>query len=322
MIIRRKFEMRKKIDAVLQNKNVPLQDLRMKGSKDEYTEIDMSVFEQKIISIRNVADSFIDTLVEPYRSDRHYLLHVLMIVRNHPRYKDFYDIIRKHFQTFTNPIPRTVGAWLAGCMVSTSYNGVGDSPVPACSILCAGAVPRPVEEGRSKCDNTSIFAYTENGSFRFFIVPGTNLTNAMIHVKYDTYDEFPGFSLAEKEALANDGVVNVMLVSYNDNYKEYYDLLGTPTTLDQIKTRPGPIISNIPPSNNTQQTARQHPNHDVNNNFDNNPENNWWWVLLVILIILIPLIVLYIVLRSKNKEEPKPASKPRYRRTSASSSSR
>ena len=153
-------------------------------------------------------------------------------------YEHLYEKVKKYFGNIRTVKPGTVGAYFAGCMV-TSKNS--DEMSPGCSISCAGSMPLPKDEdGWSFCDKAVIMAEKGSVGYDFSVVKPAHseeeMEPAYLFVDSKSLHDFSGFSKEEKDQIRAYGCKSVKLVGYGTDMT-YSDLYKEPKKIHEIKHR-------------------------------------------------------------------------------------
>lgn len=147
-------------------------------------------------------------------------------------YSSLYEDIRTKFianepgRTIT---PGTVGAYFGGCLVNS--NG--------CSAVCAGSAPLP--QNHQFCDSHVFFADFNNGfTFRRVYTAPDVVERTIIYVKANNMDEFQGFTQAEKAALEEYSVREVLIMNQHSSNETPRVIGGNDyVPLAEVKARAG-----------------------------------------------------------------------------------
>ncbi len=89
--------------------------------------------------------------------------------------KLFYKRVKKEYGQLKSVYPGTVGAYMAGCMVSNSFSDT----IPGCAISCAQSIPRPKDDKSFRhCKNPVIRGNYDGYKYHFTIYrKGNNVEN-------------------------------------------------------------------------------------------------------------------------------------------------
>lgn len=129
-------------------------------------------------------------------------------------YDRFHKIVTETFADHKTLVPGTVGAYFAGCLVSSNVNPKG------CSQFCAGAMPlsRETAGENSFCEYPIFLASSSSGRMMITQMNQVDdMTKAIVYVNAKTVEQFEGFSTNEIQAFQAQGIETVKLLSNDLN---------------------------------------------------------------------------------------------------------
>ena len=191
-------------------------DLIINGKKP-----DIEKFDKLCWKFRRIPDVKVKSLKGCDRKDFNLVVSYIHLLASTTDYYYFYDRVTKYFADLKDIVPGTVGSYFAGCLIKTSLDDQGCSPV------CAGSIQKPKdEEGWSFCDKTVIFAeYKKHRGYNFTLLKesdtsdnqenrGTESNNDLdlSYVFVEGSEDFTGFSEKEKKQLNRMGVSKVQVI--------------------------------------------------------------------------------------------------------------
>jgi hypothetical protein len=221
----------------------------------------------------------IDDLNPKARSNFDRLVYYSQALYDTDDYETFFSWVQEEYGHLKAVYPGTVGAYMAGCMVSTSM----EDEYAGCAISCAASIPRPRNDKRSHhCKNTVIKAEYDGDRYHFTIFKEADNPEhhkkAYLYINSSDKENYPGFSVAEKRLLSEIklGSVNleqVRLYGYNSDGREYVALSSELLTIDKLKSR-----------------SRHHSHHDHSPRHQEKQQSSstiWWWVILIVIIFIV-----------------------------------
>ena len=217
-----------------------------------------------------------------------------------PDYPTFYNWIIEKYSDQENVDPATVGGYLIGCHVKTSFY----HSAPGCAISCAGSVPRPKHDHTFQhCKNTVLRAIFDGNVYTFSVhkkaANPEDHANAYLYIKVDESGNYSGFSEAEKRVLLDMGVKYVKLYSYKNDGRIYDELTAGLVAVEDLPSRnrvnpPNPGTGPNNPGNTLGRSSyrkrKKSKDHHVS-------EGGWTlgWIIRITVIIIIIIIIIVII---------------------------
>lgn len=207
-----------------------------KGGKKVF-KVDIGHFDNLCKKFQNKCDIPIKHLSGTDKEDFKLMVSYVRLLYGTNYYEHLHKKVVKYFGGLEHVQPGTVGGYFGGCLVSTSFDNQ-----PGCSVLCAGAVPRPKdEEGWSFCDRAVIFAERKRGGYDFTMLREPEHPDEMdpcyLFVEHTNLHDFSGFDKKEKDKLRDLGVDNLYLIGCDADGTEYVNLYDDVCNLYDIKHR-------------------------------------------------------------------------------------
>lgn len=197
-------------------------------------------------------------------------------------YETLYSWVKEEYGKLKHVYPGTVGAYMAGCMVSTSLS----DNLPGCAICCAASIPRPRSDSQfHHCRNTIIGGEYDGEQYTFmkFKTADSDENHKVAYLYINSTDtaNYPGFSLSEKKQLTEFGLERVKVYGYNSNGREYVEL--TPLiTIAELKDRSRH-------HSHYDEHPRRHPVKHTSSS------TIWWWICLLIIVFIVVIVVVGII---------------------------
>lgn len=210
-------------------------EITPKGHKNKIV-IDLSEIEKLCKKFKTKTELKIKELSNQDNEDFKTIVAYTEMIHDTEYYSDFYEKVRNVFKNVKSVVPGTIGAYFAGCLVTTQNGEVN----PGCSATCAGSMPLPKdEEGWSFCDKAVILAEKIANKHNFNVVKPadseSDLDPAYVFIESSSLDTFSGFTKTEKDDLRAMGCEKVHLIGYDTHGSQSYDLYGEPKYVNEIK---------------------------------------------------------------------------------------
>ncbi len=205
-------------------------------------------------------------------------------------YKAFYNRVRDEYGELKSVYPGTVGAYMAGCMVTNSFS---DS-IQGCAISCAQSIPRPKSDRTFRhCENPVIKADYDGYRYSFTVYregsTAENQKDAYLYINSTDEKNYPGFSQVEKKILSELGIEQIKLIGFNSDGRNYVELASDLVPVTQLKSRNRHYSQHLAPVHSYEK-SRPKPNSSGSNS---------WWIIVVIVVILIIVFLLWIFYRNR-----------------------
>ncbi len=150
-------------------------------------------------------------------------------------YNKLYSWCQDHFAHIINITPGSIGAYIKGCAVPTSFS----TTAPGCSVACAGSMPAP--QNYSNCDNSVILGMFDGNDYNFTILQKSSVVEdhhkAYLFVNSTDKKAYPGFTEVEKSKLLNEGLQEVKLIGYHPDGRTYVELTTDTVPISRLKLR-------------------------------------------------------------------------------------
>lgn len=211
------------------------------------------------------------------------LISYVTLLYDTPEYDTFYRWVIEKFGDQREIIPATVGGYLIGCTVSTSFS----QTTPGCAICCAGSMPRPKGDHSFKhCSHTVLRGIFNDNGYRFTIhrraknIPDHE--NAYLYLKLDNSGNYPGFTEAEKKNLMATGVKQVKLYGYVADGTTYTELTSDLVPVGDLRSR-----SEVQSSGGYNKKGAKHHRDQPSSG------SNAAWIIIIIIIILVVIFLVW-----------------------------
>ena len=166
---------------------------------------------------------------------RQFMLYV-EILYDCPDYNRLHSWVEERFHDIHSTRPATVGAYMYGCSVRTSFSDKS----PGCAASCAGSMPPPKDDEKfSVCKNSVIDAHYSDGHYEFTslnIGDEVNGENAYLYIN-SSKRRYVGFSRTEKEQLKALGIKRVKIYGYGPDGRNLIELTTELVSIDQLRSR-------------------------------------------------------------------------------------
>ena len=150
-------------------------------------------------------------------------------------YIKLYSWCQNYFSHVVNITPGSIGAYIKGCSVPTSFS----STAPSCSVACAGSMPKP--KNFSYCDNSVILGMFDGNDYNFYILQKSSVaedhSKAYLFINSTDEKAYPGFTDVEKSKLLKEGLQEVKLIGYHPDGRTYAELTTDTVPISQLKPR-------------------------------------------------------------------------------------
>ena len=195
----------------------------MKGSKTK--SVDLNDLRQRLKRLKQVSGQLTGKLTGQLKEDFDTLKGYVSTLYENPEYKVMFEEVKKQFIDLKNPKVGTVGAYFAGCLITTEKG---------CSLLCNGAMPKPrSENGFEFCNYPVVWATFKNGKYDFTVMNRNGGKDCVIYMESP---QAYGFSNDEKKQLRGLGFVKAQMIhapldgksDYKHISQEFIDLERLP----------------------------------------------------------------------------------------------
>nr|QBK91130.1 MAG: uncharacterized protein LCPAC202_01040 [Pithovirus LCPAC202] len=255
----------------------------------------LALAENEIKDLLNDLYSYKSTLINDLNKETAVkftrLINYVTLLYDTPEYDTFYQWVVAKFKDQRKIIPATVGGYLIGCTVSTSFS----HSTPGCAISCAGSMPRPQGDHSFKhCTHTVLMGTFSDSGYRFTILRRAKNTsdheNAYLYLEIDGPGDYHGFTEAEKKNLMATGVKRVKLYGYREDGTTYTELTSDLVPVENLKSR-----SSI---QNRKTSTKRHGNehHQVPSS-----GSNAAWIIIIIIIILVVVFLVWFAWSRRHK---------------------
>lgn len=129
-------------------------------------------------------------------------------------YKDFFDLVVKHFGDIKEPLPGTIGAFFIGYY---AYNGDLDNV--RCAATCVDSIPLPDHKDSPCMDNVVVLYRFNSKTYCKPINLNRGTTKSYIHLMGDITNK--GLNNDEKNLLASFGIFKGEIYTYIDGFYKY-----------------------------------------------------------------------------------------------------
>nr|QBK90767.1 MAG: uncharacterized protein LCPAC201_00680 [Pithovirus LCPAC201] len=225
------------------------------------------------------------------------LISYVTLLYDTPEYETFYQWVIEKFGDQKEIIPATVGGYLIGCTVSTSFS----KTAPGCAICCAGSMPRPKSDHSFKhCEHTVLRGIYNDNGYRFTIhrraLNKSDHENAYLYIKIDNTKNYHGFTEAEKKNLMATGVKRIKLYGFESDGRNYVELTSDLIPVEKLKSR-----SDLRHSSDRSKSNR---NHSGNKHRRDPPSSgsNAAWIIIIVIIILVVIFLIWFAWSARNKQ--------------------
>ena len=200
-----------------------------KGAEEYH--VDPTEVETDIRYLRSYADEPLKTIGGDLKGCYERVTSYVALMHNTELYQSFIDMVTKHFRDLEDPIPGTIGGYMAGCL---GYDG---NYPPSCSPICAGSIPngkdnrcqyQVMEAKRKGKDRHFTFEYVTVGDRK-------NDDTAYIYVDYGSTSAFPGFCNRDRQNLKRKGIRRVCIWGKIPNDNRYANITDGIVGLDKVK---------------------------------------------------------------------------------------
>ncbi len=223
------------------------------------------------------------------------LISYVTLLYDTPEYETFYRWVIEKFGDQTEVIPATVGGYLIGCTVSTSFS----KTAPGCAICCAGSMPRPKSDHSFKhCEHTVLRGIYNDNGYRFTIhrraLNKSDHESAYLYIKVGSSGNYHGFTEAEKKNLMATGVKRVKLYGFESDGRNYIELTPDLIPVENLKSR-----SSIRHFDNKNRGDRDHSGDKHRR--PPSSGSNAAWIVIIIIIILVIIFLVWFAWRGNHK---------------------
>ncbi len=200
-----------------------------KGAEEYH--VDPTDVETDIRYLRSYAHEPLKTIGGDLKRCYDRITSYVALMHNTDMYQSFVDMVTKHFRELEEPIPGTIGGYMAGCL---GYDG--NFP-PSCSPVCAGSIPngkdtpcryQVMQAKRKGKDKHFSFEYVAVGDSKY------NDT-AYIYVDYGSTSDFPGFCNRDRQNLKRKGIRRVCIWGRRKDDR-YANITDGIINLDKVKS--------------------------------------------------------------------------------------
>jgi len=179
-----------------------------KGSR--HNRVDIQGFKSKLLELKPYIKSKIRDLPHDALQSFDSIKTVIGLLYDKPAYHEFYKLVQETFdcnhQKTEDLEPGTILNYFCGC-VNSSKN--------SCSVYCASAMPQPISDGGSTCQDNVISVYSDGSDLKFdYLNRSKHSRRAMIYLKYSNLENFPGFSHNEIQQLRLKDIDEVKLLPF------------------------------------------------------------------------------------------------------------
>ena len=157
----------------------------------------------------------------PLEKDYRALVNMVTIIYKYDAsfHRIFMDHIKNIFSDIYSKIQvGTLGAYIAGCLISREVADKGNTNHLGCYPMCAGSIPPPADLDNHFCDRIVVQTILDGERFAFRrLYNPAKVHNAFVYVDYPEVKSFPGFSEEEKKDLSRFSIKDITLLSYDGN---------------------------------------------------------------------------------------------------------
>lgn len=219
------------------------------------------------------------------------------LLYNTPEYETFYQWVINKYGNQNEVIPATVGGYLAGCTLPTSFS----KTAPGCAVSCAASMPRPRSDHTFRhCDNTVLMGRFNGESYRFTLLRRAlnqqDHEKAYLYINTGSNGNYHGFTEAEKKNLLATGVKQVKLYGYQDGMN-YTELTSGLVAIEDLKSRSEMSASDGAGSRDGRHGTRRK---------DLDPPtsgSNAAWIVIIIVVILVVIFLIWLAWGGNRKTE-------------------
>ena len=232
------------------------------------------------------------------------IVNYVNLLFNTPHYTEFNSWVEERYLSMqqNNVIPGTVGAYLIGCNISTSFS---DS-APGCAVACASARPLPKTHPKfHHCENTVILGKFNGHNYRFTLLmqasDQTNHENAYLYIT-STDQSYPGFSKEEKTDLKSIGIKKIKLFGTYPDGKTYVELTNNLVPLEKLKSRNSHPAGGHD-NGGSVSDSNDHQNQAHKNEPPTSGANSAWIILIIIIVLVIVFLIWYWSSRNRQNNQ-------------------
>ena len=195
--------------------------------------LDINLIDRTLGKLRSKESLKIDNIKGQTKEDFDLIVTYVNVLYDTSKYHIIFDLVKKHFSDLKKITPGTIGAYLGGCIIDTSFSDT----MPGCSVSCAGSLPRPGdEEGWEFCGQTVVWGLHDGKKYTFTKVHETeDPTHSILHLNCTNYNTCRGFTEEDKKALHDMGIDRVTIYGYRSNGKDHIKLTDDPVDVSDIR---------------------------------------------------------------------------------------